>query len=284
MPAAGVEWSYPLLVASSAASQIFEPKAQLILRPNEVGIGTLPNNDAQSLVFEVANLFDRDKFSGWDRSEGGSRLNVGVHYNSTFINGAAVDGTFGQSFQVLGQNSYATADVADVGPTSGLQGQRSDYVGAVSLDTGLGPSVAARGRFDEKTLVVNRAELQATAALGPVTAAAAYFYLRQAPNSDLQISGPASVVHGAASVNLSEYWRAFGSFAYDVAKSAVASNSLGVAFDNSCLTLAVTYSQTYRNYTDLAPDRAPNFRLELRTLGDASVNANLNALKPVATP
>jgi LPS-assembly protein len=278
-PAAGIEWSYPVLLASAGAAQIIEPKAQLIVRPNEMGIGSVPNNDAQSLVYEVANLFDRDKFSGWDRSEGGSRLNVGLHYNSTFVNGAAVDGTLGQSFQVLGQNSFAVADVADVGPTSGLETWRSDYVGAVTLDTGLGPSVAARGRFDEKTLAINRAELQATAALGPVTAAAAYFYLRQSPNSDLQISGPASVVHGAASINLSEYWRAFGSFAYDVAKSAIASNSLGLAFDNSCLTLAVTYSQTYRNYTDLTPDRVLNFRLELRTLGDASVNANLNALK-----
>jgi len=279
MPAAGVEWSYPLLVASSEATQIIEPKAQLILRPNETAIGSLPNNDAQSLVFEVANLFDRDKFSGWDRDEGGSRLNVGVHYASSFANGAALEGTFGQSFQVLGQNSFAVADVANVGPMSGLDTRRSDYVGAIALDTGLGPSVSARGRFDEGTLAVNRAELQAVAALGPVTASAAYFYLRQTSNSDLGITGPSSVVHSAASINLSEYWRAFGSFAYDVAKSAIASNSLGLAFDNSCLTLAVTYSQTYKNYSDLAPDRALNFRIELRTLGDASSTANLNALR-----
>src|SRR6202040_2326183 len=100
------------------------------------------------LVYEVSNLFDWDKYSGFDRNEGGSRLNLGVHYNSTFADGAAVDGTFGQSFQVLGQNSFAVADVADVGPASGLATTASDYVGAVSLDTGLGPSVQMSGRFD----------------------------------------------------------------------------------------------------------------------------------------
>jgi LPS-assembly protein len=277
MPAAGVEWSYPLLVASSYSMQIVEPKAQLILRPSEMGIGTLPNNDAQSLVYEVANLFQRDKFSGWDRNEGGGRLNVGLHYNAAFANGAAVDGTFGQSFHVLGTNSYATADVAGVGPLSGLETRASDYVGALSLDTGLGPAIGVRGRLDDKTLTINRAEVEATAALGPITASAAYFYLRQNP-TDLTVPGPASVVHGAASVNLSEYWRAFGSFAYDVAKSAVASNSFGIAYDDSCLTFALTYNETRQNYTDLQPDRRLNFRLELRTLGEGIATADLNTL------
>jgi LPS-assembly protein len=144
------------------------------------------------------------------------------------------------------------------------------------VDTGIGPSMEVRGRLDEKTLAVNRAEVEATAALGPVTASASYFYLRQTRN-DLTAGGPASVVHGAASVNLTENWRAFGSFAYDVAKSAVASNSFGLAFDNACVTFALAYAETRKNYTDL-PDRRVNFRLELRTLGEASVGANLNAL------
>ena len=242
-----------------------------------MGIGRVPNNDAQSMVYEVANLFERNKFSGWDRDEGGGRLNLGLHYNAAFANGAAVDGTFGQSYQLFGQNSFAVVDVAGVGPLSGLETRASDYVGALTLDTGVGPSVGVRGRVDEKTLVINRAEVEATAALGPVTASAAYFYLRQNP-SDLLLPGPASVVHGAASVNLSENWRAFGSVSYDVAKAAVASNSLGLAFDNSCLTFAVTYNETRKNYTDLQPDRQLNFRLELRTLGEGSVSANLNTL------
>ena len=256
---------------------IIQPRAQFILRPNEVGIGTLPNNDAESLVYEVSNLFDWDKFSGFDRNEGGSRVNLGVQYNGSFADGAAVNGTFGQSFQVFGQNSFATADSAGVGPASGLATTASDYVGAVSLDTGVGPSVQVSGRFDDKTFAVNRAEIEATAALGPVTASAAYFYLRQSLDTDAT-PGPASVVHGAASVNLSENWRAFGSLAYDVVRSALASNSFGVAFDNSCLTFAVTYDQTFQNYTDLQPDRTINFRLELRTLGTGSVSANVNNL------
>jgi LPS-assembly protein len=279
MPAAGVEWSLPVLFRSAAATQIVEPMAQFIVRPNEMAYGVLPNNDAQSLVFEEASLFDRDKFSGFDRNEGGGRLNVGVHYNGTFANGASIDGTFGQSFQVFGANPYAGPDydLADVGRSSGLETRRSDYVGAVTFDSGVGPRIAARGRFDEATLTVMRAEVEATAALGPVTASATYFYAKENPNNDVN-PGPASVVHGAASLNLSTNWRAFGSFAYDLGSAAIASNSVGVAFDNQCITMSIAYSETRENYTDLVPDRWINFRVELRTLGEGAINANLNTI------
>jgi LPS-assembly protein len=50
-----------------------EPIAQIVARPNESRIGRLPNEDAQSLVFDDSNLFSWDRFSGYDRVEGGVR-------------------------------------------------------------------------------------------------------------------------------------------------------------------------------------------------------------------
>ena len=50
-----------------------EPIAQVIARPSETRIGRLPNEDAQSLVFDDTSLFEWDKFSGFDRAEGGVR-------------------------------------------------------------------------------------------------------------------------------------------------------------------------------------------------------------------
>jgi LPS-assembly protein len=276
MPTAAVEWSLPLLVTSGATTQTITPVAQFIVRPNELGIGTLPNNDAQSLVFDTSNLFDIDKFSGDDRVEGGTVANVGLKYTADFEGGASIDGTIGQSIHLAGVNSYANADLANVGPDSGLKNKLSDYVAGVSVDTGLGPRFSARTRLDQSTLMVNRLELEATTALGPVTASTAYLYLRNNPNSG--ISSPASVVRSAASVNLASNWRAFGSFTYDIANSAVASDSFGFAFDNDCLTFSLAYSATRKSYTDIAPERWLNFRLQLRTLGESSVNTNLSNL------
>jgi LPS-assembly protein len=146
----------------------------------------------------------------------------------------------------------------------------------LTLDTGVGPRLTARGRFDQSSFDLERAELQATTALGPVTAAANYLYLRSDPNSG--VDNPSSVLRAAASVNFAENWRAFGSLTYDIANSAVAGDSFGIAFDNECLTLSVAYSETRQGYTDLEPTRWVNFRLQLRTLGETSYSSNLNKL------
>ncbi|MCR4282959.1 MAG: LPS assembly protein LptD, partial [Bauldia sp.] len=275
-PAVGAEWSWPILVAVDGATHIIEPVAQIIARPNEMGSGTLPNNDAQSLVFDVSNLFDKDKFSGFDRVEGGTRANLGVRYYGTFASGASVEGTFGQSIQLAGINPFdpmVSDKVSNVGAGSGLESTLSDYVAGVSLDTGVGPRLSARGRFDPADLNINRAELQATTALGPITTSANYLYLRNDPNSGL--NQPASVVRAAASVNFAENWRAFGTVTYDIAKSAVAADSFGIAFDNECLTLSIAYSETL---VSDAPSKWLNFRLQLRTLGETSYSSNLSKL------
>ncbi len=272
-PAVGFEWSLPLLISGPNTTQILEPIVQVIARPNEIDSGNLPNNDAQSLVFDVSNLFDRDKYSGYDRVETGTRANIGVHYNSTFANGASVDGTFGESIQLAGANPYAAADTSNVGAYSGLESNFSDYVAGLALDSGVGPRIEGRARFDHTNFNVNRVELQATSALGPVTASAAYLYLRENPNDGLLT--PSSVVRGAASVNLSENWRAFGTMTYDIAKTSIASDSFGFAFDNDCLTLSFAYGETYASDQ---PSRTFDFRLALRTFGGSAISSNLNRM------
>ena len=271
-PAVGFTWSYPVLIAAGHTTQIIEPIVQVIARPDEdINSGNLPNNDSQSLVFDTSNLFDIDKYSGYDRVETGTRANLGIHYNGTFGNGSSIDGMFGESIQLAGANPYALPDTSNVGAYSGLENTLSDYVASLALDSGVGPRFEGRARFDQATLNVNRAELQATSAMGPVTASASYLYLRDNPN-DGQLTS-ASVVRGAAALNLADNWRAFGALTYDIAKMAIASDSLGVAFDNDCVTLSVAYGQTYASDE---PSQSIAFSLALRTLGGTSTGSNID--------
>ena len=99
-------------------------------------IGKLPNEDAQSLIFDDSNLFRVDKFSGWDRVEGGGRANVGVQYTAQFNRGGFVNVLFGQSYQLFGANSFAVGDTTNTGLDSGLDTSRSDYVARVCLSAG----------------------------------------------------------------------------------------------------------------------------------------------------
>ena len=63
------------------------------------------------MVFDASNLFRVDKFSGYDRVEGGGRANVGVQATTQFDRGGSVNVLFGQSYQLFGLNSFAVADV-----------------------------------------------------------------------------------------------------------------------------------------------------------------------------
>src|SRR5262249_42081489 len=113
MPVAGIEYRYPLIDVEPWGTQTIEPLAQLILRPNETGIGHFPNEDAQSLVFGDSNLFSVNRFSGWDRVEGGGRLNAGLQYTAQFNSAGTVNALFGQSYQLYGLNSYTVGDITN---------------------------------------------------------------------------------------------------------------------------------------------------------------------------
>ena len=102
------------------------------MRPNEQQIGRWPTEDAQSLVFDDSNLFRVDKFSGWDRVEGGGRANYGLQYTAQFNRAGSINALFGQSYSLFGQNSFAFGGTTNTGLDSGLDTTRSDYVARLS--------------------------------------------------------------------------------------------------------------------------------------------------------
>lgn len=123
MATAGLEWRWPVLFTSVRSTHVIEPMAQVFARPDEQYVDKLgvPNEDAQSFVFDASTLFDRDKFSGYDRIEGGTRVNVGLRYSGVYSNGLTMNGIVGQSYQVGGQNLFAAPDLVNAGAYSGLE-------------------------------------------------------------------------------------------------------------------------------------------------------------------
>ena len=79
----------------------------------------------------TAICFKIDKFSGWDRVEGGGRANVGFQYTAQFNHAGSFNMLFGQSYQLFGENSFRrVSDITNTGLDSGLDKTVSDYVAA----------------------------------------------------------------------------------------------------------------------------------------------------------
>ncbi|WP_181706879.1 LPS-assembly protein LptD [Chthonobacter rhizosphaerae] len=275
MPAVGLEYSYPLLFQSAIGSTVIEPTAQLIVRPNETETGDIPNEDAQSLVFDATSLFDYDKFSGYDRAEGGTRLNVGLRYSSQFVGGVSVSGVVGQSIHLLGRNSFETDTAYNTGADSGLQSDQSDYVASLNINTNQGLLLGTSARFDQEDFAPNRVTAQAVGLAGPLTTAVTYAFMREQP--DLGIDDDRSELQAAASLRLNEHWRVFGATRFDIENENFVRHALGFAYDDEAFSFSLAYAEDKTRTTGEATDRTIYLRLGFRTLGD--INGSFDAME-----
>ncbi|MBJ6131944.1 LPS-assembly protein LptD [Ochrobactrum sp. Q0168] len=266
MATAGLELRWPILFSTTSATHIIEPIAQIYVRNNERYAGELPNEDAQSFVFDATNLFSRDKFSGYDRVEGGTRANLGLRYSGNFNDSDwSLYALAGQSFQLGGLNSYAASDFVNVGADSGLDSARSDYVAMIGTSNSTGLALAARGRFDKDSLSVRRGELEVQQSWQKLTLTAQYAYITPQPAygyNDLR-----QEVSGTASAKINANWRVFGSGTYDLVSSTLVRASSGLAYDDECFTYMMAYTQT-RNPGEDKTSHGIGFNISLRTLGD----------------
>ncbi|WP_217576771.1 LPS-assembly protein LptD [Mesorhizobium sp. GbtcB19] len=267
MATLGLEARWPLLFSMPNSSHILEPTAQVFVRPNEQYVGGLavPNEDAQSFVFDATTLFERDKFSGYDRIEGGTRANVGFRYSGAYDNGWATNAIFGQSYQLAGQNSFTAPDLVNAGAESGLDKPTSDYVGLVGFNSPSGFSGSISGRFDEQTFEVRRAEVKAAYSGLPISLSAKYAFIEAQP-----LYGFATDRHEVtlgASTHLAQNWRLFGTGTYDLETNVLVRDGVGFAYNDSCFTYIMTYSQTRDTVTKELSQNI-GFNLSFRTLGD----------------
>jgi LPS-assembly protein len=267
MATAGLDLRYPILFSGPGSSHILEPIAQLFVRPDEPlaeRLG-LANEDAQSLVFDATTLFERDKFSGYDRIEGGTRANLGLRYSGSYANGWGTNVIVGQSYHLAGANSYAQPDLVNAGAYSGLETARSDYVALVGATSPDGVSLATAGRFDEETLEVRRAELRAGYSSRPLSVSARYAYIQAQPLYGFDVDRHEVTLTGSARVG--ENWRVFGGGTYDLESDLLVRDQFGFAYDDECFTLSLSMVQSRApGSTDV--NRSFGFNIGFRTLGE----------------
>ncbi|MCC6777848.1 MAG: LPS-assembly protein LptD [Hyphomicrobiales bacterium] len=281
MPTAGLEYRYPLISVASWGTQTIEPIAQMILRPNETGVGSFPNEDAQSLIYDDSNLFKVNKFSGWDRVEGGGRANVGVQYTAQFNRGGNVNVLFGQSYQLYGQNSFALGGTTNTGLASGLDTNRSDYVARASYQPNSTLAFTSRFRMNETDFTLQRTELETTANFGRWTTSVMYGSYAAQP----QIGFPdrREGILGNARFKVTPNWVLLGAARYDLRAHELSQTQIGVGYVDDCLILALNYITDYAYSGSVSVNHTFMMQLSLRTLGGNTSGQSASALNTGAS-
>ena len=291
MPGAGIDYRYPFVAKTGEVTHIFEPIAQVIVRPNEQRTYARPNEDAQSLVFDDTNLFEWNKFSGYDRTEGGTRVNYGGQYTANFARGGYFNLMAGQSLQVAGRNSYAVGDVANTGINSGLEQGRSDFVTRAAFAPNSMFSFGVRARFNETDLALRRIDASATMTLGNLQASV--LYARYAAQPELGFNTRREGIYAYARYKfLENYWvsaqttldldRHLQDSLYGTKTSVVypAIVGLGIGYEDECTIFSVNYvnslTDTYSNTR--VRSQTILFKLELKTLGELNFKTGLSSV------
>jgi LPS-assembly protein len=271
MPTIGLEYRYPFINVQPWGSTTIEPIAQIIIRPNEPYAGKLPNEDAQSMVFDASNLFSVDKFSGYDRVEGGGRANVGVQATTQFDRGGSIKVLFGQSYQLFGLNSFAVADVTNTAVDSGLATPASDYVGSISYSPNRTYTFTTRARLDEQTMDVKRFEAEGRASFDRWSVS--LLYGNYAPQPELGYLTRREGLLGSGSVKLATNWVVTGAARWDLVANNINQYVVGAGYVDDCFVFALNYVTSYTYSAGTTPpvlSHGVMLQLGLRTLGSTT--------------
>jgi LPS-assembly protein len=276
MPTIGLEYRYPFISVESWGTQTIEPIAQVIARPNETEIGRWPNEDAQSLTFDDSNLFRVDKFSGWDRIEGGGRANYGVNYTAQFNKGGFVNFLFGQSYQLFGLNSYAQPSPTNTGLDSGLDTTRSDYVARISYQPNSTYTFTSRFRLDNDSFDVKRFELEADANFGRINGS--LLYGDYAAQPEIGFLEARQGILGSTTYKIDTNWAVIGGARYDINAGKFDQTRIGLGYVDDCLILALNYITDYTYSGNVTANHTIMLQLSLRTLGGTSVSQGVGSV------
>ena len=299
MAGAGIEYRYPFTSTTSWGTQAIAPIAQLVARPSEVMPRIQPNEDSQSLVFDDTNLFAWNKFSGYDRVEGGTRFNYGVQYTANFANGGHASFVGGQSIQVAGQNSYTLFDPSNTGLEFGLDRKFSNFVFGETLQPFSNPiTLMSKQQFDSSTLQLQRFDGIAKATFAGINGSVDYALYAAQPALGFEF--PREGLTGSLGYRFQDRWSVNGSLVLDMSRHYYdtlgqttpifypVGYSVGLGYKDECTTLTFQYSSNVSQPAvyQVSPggpvvlnpairNQTLMVQLVLRTLGDVRTNVGL---------
>ena len=250
----GVDASWPFIRPLRNGSIVLEPLVQAVFSNESDRDPLIPNEDSLSFEFDETTLFEPNKFPGYDRFEGGARLNMGGR--------ATFDWGGGRNASVLVGRSFR-AERDEVFPERvGLREKASDWIVAATFTPYPGVSIANRSRLDGDTLEVQRSETRASVSLPRLFLSAGHLKdvldATGTTREDLDFYGRAKITNH------------FGVLAYGVRDQEAGvwrRRDLGVFYEDECTLLEVVYEREETFNRTLGPSESVRVRLVLNTLG-----------------
>lgn len=257
LPQAGVEWRLPLAHQTPAFTHIVEPIAQIIVAPYGGNPDDIPNEDSGSFEFDSTNLFSPTRFPGLDRWEGGQRANLGAKWGAYRADGGHASVLIGQVWRMKDDSTFAN--------DTGLDDERSDYVGAITISPSPWFELLHRFRLDRKDLDYRRSEVDLAAGPERLRLGIGYVRLTREQSDAALISREeiATTLHAQLNPN----WWMTAATRRELGENSTVSTKAGVFYQDECILFGVIYDRRYTRDRDVEPSSSISFQINLLNLG-----------------
>ena len=267
--ALAAELRWPFVGEFLEGTQRLTPRLQFVTSPPTQNL-FIPNEDARSIELEDSNLFALNRFPGYDRWEDGTRVTYGVDW-ALDLPRVAVRTTIGQSYRLSDKPSIFP-------PGTGLAEEFSDIVGRTTVKFGRRLNLVHRFRLDKDNAAIRRNEIDAVYGGRQTYVTVGYLRLDRDIDPTLEDLRDREEIRLGGRVRFANYWSLFGSAVVDLTNEREdplsdadgyepVRHRLGIAYDDDCIELAVTWRRDYDTTGDFRRGNTFLFRVALKNLG-----------------
>jgi len=258
LPLAAFEWRWPFVRQNGSVRQVIEPIVQVVGAAYGGNPGDIPNEDSASFEFDETNLFSYNKFPGLDRWEEGPRVNAGVRLAAHTLSGGSGSIVFGQS--------YRFRDDSNFDQDSGLESERSDFVGRIDLRPGRYLDLIHRFRLDRDDLHFRRNEVALWAGTEQYNLEVGY--VRLADDQIASTLGSREEISGSTYLTIADNWAFRAGARRDLENDRMINSYAGLIYEDECTEIELSYRRRFTRDRDIEPSTAVMLRVRLRSLGN----------------
>lgn len=265
LPVAAVDVEWPFSGPALGGVQSITPRVQLVATPSGRN-DRFPNEDSRAIELEDINLFDLNRFPGFDQFEGGTRLTYGISYTLDRP-GWALTSEIGQSMRIAGSGD-------EFPQGSGLSDTLSDFVGRTTLRYGGLFELIHRFRVDRSSLAVRRNEFDVQ--IGSPATYATIGYVKLNRNILIEDLEDREELRAGGRVGFARYWSVFGSAIIDLTTATSNPNTtgdgftfirhrIGAEYEDECFRFGLSWRRDYIGDRDFRPGSSFLLTLAFKT-------------------
>lgn len=267
--AVALDVKWPFIGQFLGGTQRLTPRVQIVASPKLANL-KVPNEDARAVDLEDSNLFALNRFPGYDRFEDSPRVTYGADW-AVDLPGFSINATIGQSYRLSTRETLLPSG-------TGLDDRWSDFVGRTEVRWREFVSFTHRYRLDKDGLAIRRNEVDATVGTRRTYASVGYLRLNRDIDTLFEDLQDREEVRVGGRVQVARYWSVFGSAIVDLTDRDEDPLSLsdgfdpirhrlGVAYDDDCLTLGLTWKRDYEDTGDARRGNSFLLTLAFKNLG-----------------